>query len=66
MVLKRASAHASSPLHSTELMRRKSWQGKKHRDKVMNDLFGRLGDGAAEGPPLIRLLYVTPELLCIR
>jgi hypothetical protein len=42
------------------------FQGKKNRDKVMNDLLGRVGDGAEDGPPLIRLLYVTPEMLCNR
>jgi len=41
-----------------------STQGKKNRNSVMNDLFGRVGDGAEEGKPLISLLYVTPELMC--
>lgn len=41
-----------------------STQGKNNRNTVMNDLFGRVGDGAEEGPPLVRLLYVTPELMC--
>ncbi|KAJ1486987.1 P-loop containing nucleoside triphosphate hydrolase protein [Baffinella frigidus] len=38
--------------------------GKKARTAVMDDLMGRLCKDGPEGPPLIRLLYVTPELLC--
>jgi len=38
--------------------------GKKARGQVLDELAGRRFRDSLEGPPLIRLLYVTPELLC--
>lgn len=41
-----------------------SSQRKFERERVMNDLFGRINSASEDAAPLIRLLYVTPELLC--